>query len=67
MGMSCKLIIGDRLYGCVCRLSIHIMEAAFGRLHDNGAGAPGARPIVVESIKVDGKAANVAIQSIPND
>ena len=35
-----------------------IMEAAFGRLQYSGAGASGARPIVVESIMVDGKAAN---------
>ena len=41
-----------------------IMEAASGRLHNNGVGA---RPIVVESIMVDGKAANIAIQPIPND
>ena len=32
-----------------------IMEAAFGRLHNSGAGAFGARPTVVESIKVDGE------------
>ena len=44
-----------------------IMEAAFGRLHNNGAGASGASPIVVESIMVEGKAANVAIQPILND
>ena len=37
-----------------------IMEAAFGRLHNNGAGASGARPIVVETIMVDGEAANIA-------
>ena len=30
------------------------MEAAFGRLHNSGAGAFGARPTVVESIMVDG-------------
>ena len=35
-----------------------IMEAAFGRR---------ARPIVVESIIVDGKAANIAMQPSPND
>ena len=46
-----------------------IMEVAvaFGRLHNNGAGTSGARPIVVESTIVDGKAANIAIQPIPND
>ena len=44
-----------------------IMEAASGRLHNNGAGASGARPIVVVSIMVDGEAANIAIQPIPND
>ena len=43
-----------------------IMEAAFGRLHNNGASASGARPIGVESIMVDGKAANIAMQPIPN-
>ena len=32
-----------------------IMEAAFGRLHNSGAGAFGARPTVVESIMVDGE------------
>ena len=31
------------------------MEAAFGRLHNSGAGAFGARPTVVESIMVDGE------------
>ena len=31
------------------------MEAAFGRLHNSGAGAEGARPTVVESIVVDGE------------
>ena len=31
------------------------MEAAFGRLHNSGAGALGARPTVVESIVVDGE------------
>ena len=44
-----------------------IMETAFGRLHNNGAGAFGTRPIVVESIMVDGKEANIAIQLIPNE
>ena len=31
------------------------MEAAFGCLHNSGAGAEGARPTVVESIVVDGE------------
>ena len=31
------------------------MEAAFGRLHNSGAGTFGARPTVVESIMVDGE------------
>ena len=31
------------------------MEAAFGRLHNSGAGAFGARPTVVESIVVHGE------------
>ena len=44
-----------------------IMEAAFGHLHNNGAGASGARPLVAESMMVDGKAANIAIQPFPND
>ena len=44
MGMSCKLIIGDRLYGYVCRLSIH--HYGFPK---NGAHAGGTRPIVVEA------------------
>ena len=40
--------------------------------HNNGVGAGGARPIVVEAaeaayIMADGKAANIAIQPIPND
>ena len=47
-----------------------IMGAASGRLHNSGAGeagASGVRPIVVESIMVDGKAGNIAIQHIPNN
>ena len=44
-----------------------IMEATFGRLHNNGERASGARPIVVESIMVNGKAANIAIRPIPSD
>ena len=31
------------------------MEAAFGRLHNSGAGAFGARPTAVEVIMVDGQ------------
>ena len=37
------------------------MEAAPGRLHNSGAGAFGARPTVVDSIILDGEAANMAI------
>ena len=37
------------------------MEAAFGRLHNSGAGAFGARPTVVDSIILDGGAASIAI------
>ena len=44
-----------------------ITEAAFGRLHNSGAGAFLARPIVVESIMVIEHATNIAIQPIPND
>jgi len=36
---------------------------SFGRLHKNGAGAFGAGSILVESILVDGKAANIAMQA----
>ena len=43
------------------------MEAAFGRLHNSAAGAFGTHGTVVESIVVDGKAANIAIQAIPNN
>ena len=35
------------------------MEAAFGRLHNNGGAAFGGPPIVVESIMVDGEVANI--------
>ena len=49
--------------GFVCQLPTHlpitIMEAAFGRLHNSGVGAFGARPTVVESILVDREAANI--------
>ena len=38
-----------------------IMEVAFGRLHNSGAGAIGARPTVVDSIILDGRATNMAI------
>ena len=41
-----------------------IMEAAFGRLHNSGAAAFGGRPTVVESIMLDGEAANIAIPKI---
>ena len=44
-----------------------IMGAAFGRLHHIGAGAFGTRPNVVEYIMVDGQAANIPIQHIPNE
>ena len=37
------------------------MEAAFGRLHNSGAGAFGARPTLVESMILDGGAADMAI------
>ena len=37
-----------------------ILEAAFGRLHNGGPAAFGRRPTVVESIMVDGKAADIA-------
>ena len=36
-------------------LPSRIMEAAFGRLHNSGAAAFGARTTVVESIFVDGE------------
>ena len=44
-----------------------IVEVAFGRLHNNGAGASGARPIVVESVMVHEKAANIAMPPIATD
>ena len=44
MGIGFKLTIRDGLYGHACRLSIH----HYG-FHNNGAGAGGARPIVVEA------------------
>ena len=44
-----------------------VVEASDGRLHSSGAGASGARSTVVDSIMVDGKAANIAIRPIPND
>ena len=56
---------GDELYGYVCRLPTHIMEAVFGRLHNSAERASGAGSTVVDSIIVDGNAANIAIQLIP--
>ena len=44
-----------------------IMEAAFGLLHNSGAGPIGARPAVVESIMVDVKVAIVVIKLYPNE
>ena len=44
-----------------------MMEAAFGRLPNTGAGVLGARPTLVESIMVDGKAAGTAIQLYPDE
>ena len=43
------------------------MFAAFPSTIMEAAGAFGARPTVVESIMVDGKAANIAIQVIPDE
>ena len=44
------------------------MEAAFGHLHNSGAGAFGARPTVADSIILDGEAASIVIpkKDIPN-
>ena len=53
--------IGDYLYGYVCRLPIHHY-----RLH-NSEGPPEAAPPSAASIMVDGKAANIAIQVIPDE
>ena len=36
------------------------MEAALGGLHNSGARADGARPIVVDSIILDGEAPSIA-------
>ena len=55
MGMGFKLIIGDGCMAMFATFPSTIMEAAFGRLHNSGAGAFGARPTVVESIMVDGE------------
>ena len=44
-----------------------IMEAAFGRLHNNGAGPTGTRPIVEESVMVDGKVVDIARQPLTSD
>ena len=44
-----------------------ILEAALGRLHNNGPRASGTCPIVVESIMVGKKAANIALRPIPSD
>ena len=57
VGVGCKAMIAALL--CTN------MQAAFGRLHNNGAGAFGAGSIVVESILVDGKAAKIAMQPTP--
>ena len=37
------------------------MEAAFGRLHDSGAGAFGARPVAVDSMILNGEVASIVI------
>ena len=66
VGLCSKLMIGSGLYGYVCNLSIHHYGGGLRRLHNPGAGAFGARPTIVESIMVDGKIANIAIQPTPN-
>ena len=60
------VFIGD--YLCMAMFAAFpttIMEAAFGRIHNNG-GRLRRPPTVVESILVDGKAASIAIQVIPD-
>ncbi len=47
-------------YTSICHLSIPIVEAAFGRLHNGGPAAFGRRPTVVESVMGDGKVANIS-------
>ena len=42
------------------------MEAAFGRLHNSGAGAFGARRTVMAFIIVGGMTADTAIQPTPS-
>ena len=49
MGMSCMAMFAA--------FPSTIMEAAFGHLHNSGASASGAGSTVVDSIIVDGKAA----------
>ena len=52
LGICCKLIIGDGLYGYVCQLSIHNSEAGASCLpHCFG----------IHNVMVDGKVANIAI------
>ena len=53
--------IGDYLYGYVCLLPTH----HYG-FHNSG-GPPEAGPPSAASMMVDGKAANIAIQVIPDE
>ena len=57
---------------CTVHNSFHIYRkisvlVIVGPSHKTLTQARGARPTVVDSIMVDGKAANIAIQPIPND
>ena len=54
MGMSCMAMFAA--------FPSTIKEAAFGCLHNSGAGASGAGSTVVDSIIVDGNAASIATQ-----
>ena len=65
MGIRFKLIIGDWCEAMFARFPFTNMEAAFGRLHNSGAGAFGARPTIVDSMCVNGKLANIASHQSP--
>ena len=59
-------VVGMSCMATFAAFASTIMEAAFSRLHNSGAGASGAGSTVVDSIIVDGKAANIAIQLTPS-
>ena len=63
-----KAFIGDYLYGYVCRLPIHHYGWRRPSVASTTVGGRLRRPLtVVKSIMVDGRAANIAIQVIPDE